>query len=308
MTSPSLPFVSVIVPVFNDAEHLRYCLKALEHQTYPASYEVIVVDNGSDPEQGIADVVAEFNQARVITERQPGSYAARNRGIAAAKGTVLAFTDADCIPAPDWVESGVQALLHAADCGFVAGKVEVFFRDPEHPTAVELYESLWYPLPQQEFVEKHHFGATANVITFASVIQQVGGFDSSLKSNGDREWGQRIYAAGYRPIFAEQVCVKHPARYSLEQLHRRARRIIGGRYDFQQKKSASFWQRNSLYGFTLLQYLIAPVIMLGFNLFLDRRLKTLEQRLQVSGVMFFVCFVYVTELIRLKFGADSYRG
>lgn len=307
MDSAVLPFVSVIVPVFNDAIGLKRCLQALTQQTYsPHLYEVVVVDNGSDPKQGIAEVVAAFQQATLVGESQPGSYAARNRGIAVAKGEILAFTDADCIPASTWLEQGVKTLLRHPDCGFVAGKIDISFQEPDHPTAIELYESLWYALPQQEFVEKQHFGATANVVTFARVMQQVGGFDASLKSNGDREWGQRVYQAGYRPVYAETACVTHPARHTLPQLHSRARRIAGGRYDLQQRYP--LLKRNSLFVAGIVKYCLAPFVMIGFNLFCDRRLKTTQQRIQISQLMFFVSYVYIREMLRLKAGKPSYRG
>ena len=87
-------FVSVIIPVFNDAERLKICLTALEKQTYPQDYyEVIVVDNGSD--ENLENVVKQFTQAKLAYYPELGSYAARNHGIALAKGEILAFTDAD---------------------------------------------------------------------------------------------------------------------------------------------------------------------------------------------------------------------
>jgi len=104
MSKTSTPFVSVIIPVYNDPERLKTCLQALEEQTYPqSSYEVIVVDNGSD--ESIEPIVTEFNQAKAGYEPHPGSYAARNKGLSLARGEVIAFTDADCIPALDWIET-----------------------------------------------------------------------------------------------------------------------------------------------------------------------------------------------------------
>ena len=303
------PFVSVIIPVFNDAVGLKRCLESLKNQTYSQKlYEIIVVDNGSSIEQNIAEIAADYPQAILTNESQPGSYSARNKGISVAKGSVIAFTDADCIPAADWIEQGIKILLGNPNCGFVAGKIQTSFKESNQPNAIELYESLWYPLPQKEFVEKHHFGATANVFTFASIIQQVGVFDSSLKSNGDREWGQRVYHAGYQPLYAEEICVTHPARYSWQQLSSRARRIIGGRYDLQQKQETSVLKRNSIFMINVAKYAIAPIVMLGFNLLLDKRLKTLNQKVQVSLVMFFVSYLYVWEMIRLKSGKTSHRG
>ncbi|MGA9379701.1 MAG: glycosyltransferase [Phormidium sp.] len=303
------PFVSVIIPVFNNPIGLKRCLQSLKNQTYPDNlYEVIVVDNGSNIEENIADIVADYQPAILTNESQPGSYSARNKGISIAQGSVIAFTDADCIPASDWIEQGIKILLENPQSGFVAGKIQTSFKEPNQPNSIELYESLWYPLPQKEFVEKYHFGATANLFTFASIIQQVGVFDHSLKSNGDREWGQRVYHAGYQPLYAEEICVTHPARHSLQQLYSRARRIIGGRYDLQQKQETSFLKRNSIFMMNLAKYAIAPIAMLGFNLLLDKRLKTPQQKIQVSLVMFFVSYIYVWEMLRLKSGKTSHRG
>jgi glycosyltransferase involved in cell wall biosynthesis len=183
-------FVSVIVPVFNDAERLKVCLRALEDQTYLKQlYEVIVVDNGS--EESVEPVVAEFGHARVSHEERSGSYAARNRGLALARGEIIAFTDADCIPAADWIEKGVANLLRLSHCGLIAGRVDVFPQDPHRPTAVELYESRT-ALLQKEYVEDGGFGATANMFTRRAVFERVGLFDGGLKSGGDIEWSRRV--------------------------------------------------------------------------------------------------------------------
>src|ERR1044071_6513252 len=104
-----LPFVSVIVPVWNDSARLDRCLRALEEQTYPGDlYEVVVVDNGSD--EPLGPVIERHGRASLVRETKPGSYAARNTGLAHARGEVVAFTDADCLPAPDWIEQGVARL------------------------------------------------------------------------------------------------------------------------------------------------------------------------------------------------------
>ncbi len=93
------PFVSVIIPVYNDAGRLRICLAALHKQTYDSDrYEIIVIDNGSDPSPVMDNLKVEFDNVVYDQELTPGSYAARNKGITIAKGDVIAFTDADCIP------------------------------------------------------------------------------------------------------------------------------------------------------------------------------------------------------------------
>lgn len=300
-------FVSVIIPVFNDARRLQLCLTALENQTYPKHlYEVIVVDNGSDKNENIEGIVAEFGQPKATYESHPGSYAARNKGVSLAKGEVIAFTDADCIPALDWIENGVRNLLQVPNCGLVAGKIEIFFKDSSNITPVELYESIT-AFPQKKLLEQQKGGATANVFTFKKVIEKVGLFNPNLKSNGDLEWGRRVYLSGYQQIYADDTCVAHPARYSLKQLYNRTIRLMGGIYDLQMKPENSFFKRNQIFIETLLKNSIPP-LMFVFNVFRDSSLKGIEQKIKVSGVMFFVRYVSAWEIIRLKLGGVSARN
>ncbi|HZX12790.1 MAG TPA: glycosyltransferase [Thermodesulfobacteriota bacterium] len=232
MNELSTPFVSVIIPVFDDLERLNICLQALEHQTYPKSlYEVIVVDNGSV--ESVEPIVTRFSRARTSYESRPSQFAARNRGISLAKGEVIAFTDADCIPSPDWIERGVANLLRVPNSGLVAGKIETFFKNQEHPTAVELYENL-KALPQKRYIEVGRFGATANLFTFRRVFEHVGLFDDETRSSGDVEWGQRVSSFGYELIYADDSRVAHPARYSFVQLYKVVARKIGGVHDWRQ--------------------------------------------------------------------------
>lgn len=306
MEYKSRPFVSAIVPVFNDSEHLKICLEALEKQTYPKElYEIIVVDNGSSDREKVQSIIARFRQAILTDESIPGSYAARNKGISLAKGEVIAFTDADCIPAPNWIEKGVNNLLKVPNCGQVVGKVDLFFKNPDRPTAVELYESIT-AFPQEKLLKEYKGGATANVFTFKEVIDRVGAFDASLKSNGDLEWGARVFAKGYVQIYADDVCVAHPARYSLAQLYKRTIRLAAGSYQRQCKNVSSRIQKQKLFLDCLWRNMIPPLFFV-FNAFRDSRLQGLNQKIQVSLIMFYVRYVSAWELCRLQLGATSAR-
>src|SRR5690554_6136694 len=96
-TEHKLPFVSVIIPTYHDWERLRLCLDSLNRQTYPKErYEIIVVNN--DPEDVVPANFVVPNNFTILEESKPGSYAARNRAIQAAKGEIYAFTDSDCQP------------------------------------------------------------------------------------------------------------------------------------------------------------------------------------------------------------------
>ena len=290
----SSPFVSVIIPVFNDAERLQTCLRALEVQTYAKElYEVIVVDNGSD--ESVGPIVALFNQARSTYESKPGSYAARNKGVSIAKGEVIAFTDSDCIPAKGWIERGVANLLDNPKCGLVAGKVQLFLKNPARPTAVEIYEGI-RAFSQEEYIKERHFGATANIFTFRSVIDDVGPFDERLKSGGDVEWGQRVFSAGYRQIYANDTRVAHPARRSFGQLYRKiARCTLDIRHEGLNKATVTY-----------LRQLFPPMRKI-LRVWSDKRLTGINKRLKCIFVLLFARYVVVWERTRLLLGGKAKR-
>jgi len=296
MREKTKPFVSVIIPVFNDSEHLNICLEALENQTYPKHlYEIIVVDNGSD--HSIKPLVEKYRHVQTTDEPRQGSYAARNKGISIAKGEIIAFTDADCIPSPDWVENGVGHLLGAPNCGLVGGKIETFFKDPSHPTGAELYGKV-ATYPQQHHVEAMKFSVTANLFTSRNVLERVGPFDDEMKSEGDIEWGQRVFSTGFVLLYAGDTRVKHPARPSLGSLYRKIVRERGGLHDYHQKHPAFF---SRFYKPTRL-----TSIKLAFAVCSDKTLNGI-QKAKVMFVIGFVQCVATWERLRLQFGRPSKR-
>lgn len=213
--------VSVVVPVLDDATRLRACLDALAEQVGAPPFEVVVVDNGST--DGTAQVAREHPLRPVVVhEPRRGSYAARNAGLAAAGGALLAFTDADCVPAPDWVAEGVRAL---AAHPVVGG--DVVARRSPCPSVWERYDRAVY-LRQRDLVEQQGFAATADLWVRREVVEQVGRFDPALTSSGDLEWGRRAAARGYRAAFAPAVQVGHAPRTTAAQTWRLHRRLGAG--------------------------------------------------------------------------------
>src|SRR3954468_12291438 len=105
-----LPFVSVIVPHYQDLAGLEICLAALAAQTYPADrFEIVLADNNSPV--GLPAVEAGVRgRASVVLVTEKGAGPARNGAVAASKGEVLAFIDSDCVAEPGWLAAGVQAL------------------------------------------------------------------------------------------------------------------------------------------------------------------------------------------------------
>ena len=303
MDKTETPFVSVIIPVYNDQDRLTTCLEALRAQTYPASrFEIIVVDNGS--KEPVDQVVADFPQARCLHEPKSGSYAARNRGVEASRGEVLAFTDADCLPTKTWIENGVEALLKAPDVGLVAGKVDLFAQDPARPNIYELYDRFFY-LDQKVAVERGHYGATANLFTYRSVMDKVGLFNSEFKSSGDSDWGKRVFRHGYAQHYAEDACVRHPARDSFEQLHRKTVRITGGLRDRDRQRPD---RPSTAKMFLLHARLWKPPLRKVVGVLAgktSRSLPSFGTRIKVAMLLLYLHYVRRVEFLRLALGGNS---
>lgn len=216
--------VTVIVPVYNDEAGLTRCLRALEKQTLRQSlFEIIVVDNGSD----IPPRIQAPANSRVLTETMPGSYAARNAGLMDATASIIAFTDADCIPEPDWLVEGLTYLDAHPDLSSVGGRIEVFPYNAEHRTPIELYE-LMKAFPQGKFVANHGYAATANLFVRNTVFEAVGPFNSALRSGGDLEFGNRSTNAGFRMEYTSSAVVRHPARRTMSAALRKMFRTMAG--------------------------------------------------------------------------------
>lgn len=293
MSSRSRPFVSVIVPVWNDGARLEACLRALEAQTYPDDlYEVVVVDN--DSEEAVGPFVERHKRTRLVHETRPGSYAARNVGLAHARGDVFAFTDADCLPASDWIEKGVERLMRGGGRTVVAGRVEMFPRSQKRPNAVEQYEVL-FALAQREFVGRYGFGATANLFAWRETLARVGPFLAEVKSGGDLEWGRRAAACGYAFEFDEETRVRHPARATLSQLYSKIVRVTGGLHDLRRIKGRAYLEFDR----GLLGELLPPLRAIARTLG-EPTLPKLSDRVKVCAVMLFVRYVQAFERLRLS--------
>lgn len=222
---PSRPSVSVVIPVLNAKSELAACLDALAQQDAEFPFEVVVVDNGSAHPP--ADLIRQYSFARLVNEPRRGRWSARQTGVLTARGRILAFTDADCIPDTGWLRAGAARFQDTEACGLVAGDIRVTAHDPAHPTVAERYE-MATAFRQEEYVRRWSFGASANVFTSQDVLAAIGGLDEKLFSGGDLDMGRRISAAGYKIVYEPAARVSHPARATLGEITRKSWRIATG--------------------------------------------------------------------------------
>jgi GT2 family glycosyltransferase len=202
------PMVSVIVCSYNGDRTLDACLASLHELNYPY-YEVILVDDGSnDTTARIASVRSDVRFYR--HESNLGLSAARNTGLSAAKGEIVAFTDADCRADPDWLYYLVSDLLDGEFVGMggpnllpaedsrVAATVMV---SPGGPAHVMLTDRQAEHIPG------------CNMAFWKTALEEIGGFDPIFRSAGDDvDLCWRLQQAGYKIGFSPAALVWHYRR------------------------------------------------------------------------------------------------
>jgi glycosyltransferase involved in cell wall biosynthesis len=213
------PKVSVIVPHYSDLAALDQCLDLLVRQNFPkADFEIIVADNASP--QGEAAVAAAIaGRARLVIVPEKGAGPARNGGVAASSGAVLAFIDCDCLPDPQWLAAGVAALERY---DFVGGAVEVMVADEGDLTQAEAFERV-FAFHNKDYVERKGFTVTANLFCRRALFDDVGGFRTGVSE--DLDWSHRARAAGYSLGYEPAAMVGHPARRTWDDLIKKWRRL-----------------------------------------------------------------------------------
>jgi len=204
--------VSVIIPVYNDLDGIRRCLKSLINQTYDKElYEIIIIDNGS------SDGTIEFLKSKPVKFLEEksikSSYAARNKGIKNATNEILCFTDSDVFLDKNWIKKGVKSLVKLNKNnkkGIVFGKIN-FIGDP-FQNVYSLYDYI---------TGFRNLLATANIFAFKEIFKEVGYFKHTIISGGDNEWGERLLNKGFIIKKDDNVIIHHPLRNNFKSHYRK---------------------------------------------------------------------------------------
>jgi glycosyltransferase involved in cell wall biosynthesis len=213
-----VPRVSVVVCAYNEERTLEACLESLRHLRYP-DYDVLVVDDGS--RDGTRAIAEQFREFGLVVQENRGLSAARNVGIRATRGEIVAFTDADCEVDPDWLSFLVARLLDGNFAG-VGGPnlpppedtwvAEVVARSPGGPTHVLLSD-----------VEAEHIPG-CNMAFWRHRLAEIGGFDPAFRTAGDDvDLCWRLQDAGHSLGFAPAALVWHRRRHTVSAYLRQQR-------------------------------------------------------------------------------------
>jgi len=203
--------VSVVVATYNGGRTLRNCLVSLEQLHYP-DYEVIVVNDGSTDDTAV--ILGDFPEVRVITQTNLGLSAARNSGIEAATGSIVAFTDSDCVADRDWLYNLVNYMnMHGVDG--VGGPNLTPASDKLTHQAVALAPGHATHVLLSHDEAEHVPGC--NMAFRRNALVRVGGFDPLFRKAGDDVdviW--RMQDAGLRIGFSTAAFVWHYRRPTME--------------------------------------------------------------------------------------------
>jgi glycosyltransferase involved in cell wall biosynthesis len=220
-----LPRVTVIVPAYNAAGEIAALIEALMGQDYPSELaEIIIVDNNSTDET--FEIASKYKITVLKEDEYQSSYAARNSGLNRASGEYIAFTDADCLPEPDWLKNGITEIMNQK-ADLAGGQVKFYFHG--RAGAAELYDSLTN-MDNKRVIENRQVAKTANLFVRSDVFGKAGPFPGNVKSGGDVQWTKRATDMGFKIVYIEQAVVKHPAR-KLGELVKKQRRVARGQYE-----------------------------------------------------------------------------
>ena len=207
--------LSVIVCTRDRPQQLRQCLTRIASLVAPTgvTVEILVVNNGSRGD--VPDLVAEVTQGsslpfHYLEEPAPGLARGRNRGLRAARGEVIAFTDDDCLPADDWL-AALETAFCRRDVDLLGGRVEL--HDPsDRPVTIKTKtkrEALRSATGLDGFVHG------CNLAVRRSVVERIGGFDPRFGSGAfvpgaeDTDLIYRAFLAGFRVRYEPSVVVAH---------------------------------------------------------------------------------------------------
>ncbi len=191
--SSNRPFVSVIIPVFNGSRFLAEAIESARSQDYEP-LEIIVVDDGST--DSTAEVAARYgDEIRYIFQQNGGPAVARNRGIAEARGEVIAFLDVDDLWPGGKLELQVARLLQDARLDIVSGRVQFVCLPGAAQPDIE-FESA------NQTLTNAYLGAA---LFRRRAFERVGLFDAAYRYSDDQDWFLRAREANAPMVILEQI-------------------------------------------------------------------------------------------------------
>lgn len=214
------PFFSIIVPTFDRQEPLAACVQAMRRLDYPRNrFEIIIVDDGSSvPIMASGHQLQDDGTITVLRQLNAGPASARNNGALHARGDILAFTDDDCTPTPQWLRELAQSFTDVPT-GLVGGRTVNGLVDNLYSTASQMIvdEAYAYFFSRKSDLR---FFASNNMAVSAKLFHKSGGFDPSFRTSEDREFCDRWIRREQPLVYSPEAIVYHHHHLTLKAFFR----------------------------------------------------------------------------------------
>lgn len=229
------PLIAVVIPTYERPGPLGRCLEAVATQTLRRDeYQVIVVDDGSSCDvEACVEPYRSRVQLKLLRQQNEGPAAARNRGIHAADGELIALTDDDCEPRQDWLERLRGRLVAEGESCMVGGGIVNLLNDNLFSETAQLILDLVYDHYNHD-PEKAHFFASMNVGIPKAGFLACGGFSSDFRTAEDREFCDRWRSSGHRLVYEPGAEIGHAHRLDLRSFCRQSLGYGRGAYHYHQ--------------------------------------------------------------------------
>jgi glycosyltransferase involved in cell wall biosynthesis len=240
------PFVSVVIPTHNRPDRIQSCLRTLLALDYP-NYEIVVVDNapsGPETAEYIQQTYANHPQIHYVREDRAGGSWARNAGIVAARGKILAFADDDIVVDTHWLTEMVKAFTVVEDVACVTGLILPFELETPAQFWIEEFGGFAKGFQRRIFdMKKYHpktplhpytagqFGAGACMAFTANFLHSVGGFDIALGPATIARGGEDL-TLFFEAVVRGHRLVYEPAAIGYHPHHREYRALQKQVYDY----------------------------------------------------------------------------
>lgn len=209
------PLVSIIIPAYNVAAYIEETLATVFAQTF-TDFEVIVINDGSPDTEEFEQAIRTY-QDRIcyLKQENGGASAARNGGLRAARGELIAFLDADDLWAPNYLEEQLK-FIHEYDCDLACADAIIFGVSAD--AGRSYMDSLMETAPPEgrvtflELVNADRSLITSGVVVRRNLIMEVGLFDESLRNAQDFDLWLRLARHGARLAYQRKILLSYRSR------------------------------------------------------------------------------------------------